>query len=644
MDVVVRYGSFATAVSLMLTAACGSPTPAASDKGGQGGTPSGAGDSGGARSLGGSSTSNKISSSAGGTDKAGASATGSDGTGGVDNSTGGTTREAGGARGQGGSSSILNTGGMTAAAGGSSAQSNTGGVRTTGGTSAASSGSGGRSNTTSARSSGGTTAATSVGGPSGGVTSGGLSSTVSGSLALSGLKIEPNPKNVLSCFVSWTTDKAADSVVQFGASSYEWEISDSTQVTTHRVLVIGMHASQAYLVKAISTGDTGSGSAEGKFTTSSLPVTIPVADITAVDKTKMQSGWTLMNIQKGDGTATAKSKYPAQAVMYDADGQPVWYYIDGTTGDRGGMVPVELTDKGVLIGAVMDESGATKEPPREVDFAGNTLWECSTPLCGGTGTLTHHASKLPNGNYIILRDVTVNNVTAPVFEEITSANTVVWSLDYRKLVPPPSTASGDWCHGNSITVDMANDAVYANCRFVGLIKTTYKNPTLKWHMAASFNGAALGDIKYSPTSSQYSDTHDPEIHDDGTILFFDNGGWSGVVGEVGNPHGYHSRAVEYKVDETAKTATLVWEFPGTFNVDSWYKDSFYLPFWGDADRLPNGNVLITAGVRGTTVRSRIFEVTKQDGKVVWEFQLPADFGVYRSERLVTPPLVHAIAH
>ena len=106
---------------------------------------------------------------------------------------------------------------------------------------------------------------------------------------------------------------------------------------------------------------------------------------------------------------------------------------------------------------------------------------------------------------------------------------------------------------------------------------------------------------------------------------------------------YHSRAVEYKIDETAKTATLVWEFPGTFTVDAWCKTNFYLPFWGDADRLANGNVLITAGVRFTTIQSRVFEVTKSDGKVVWEFQLPLGFGVYRAERLSPPPLVHAVS-
>ena len=83
----------------------------------------------------------------------------------------------------------------------------------------------------------------------------------SGTLTLTGLTIEANPKSVLSCFVNWTTSAAASSVVQFGAGKYEWEIADTAAVTTHRVLVIGMHAQQAYQIKAISTNSAGSGSA-----------------------------------------------------------------------------------------------------------------------------------------------------------------------------------------------------------------------------------------------------------------------------------------------------------------------------------------------------------------------------------------------
>ena len=467
---------------------------------------------------------------------------------------------------------------------------------------------------------------------------------------ITGLAVEANPNSVLSAFVSWTTDRPASSAVQFGQlgqlgiAMYEWEIADDALVTDHRVLVIGLRQRETYAMKALSRSGGGAVSAELTFTTGPLPPTIPVATVTVHDRTRAQPGWTLMNIQKGDGSARAQSNAPAQAVMYDADGQPVWYAIQGAKPDMGGAISTQLTDKGVLIGGVTDQGLQTQESPREVDFAGNTLWACATPTCGTGGQISHNARKLPNGHYLVMSDVVTNGVTCPSFIELdpNQGNKIVWSLNYCQLVPPPAGATGDWCHGNAITVDIARNAVYANCRWVGLVKATYVNPTLLWQLPAAYGARGTGDMTFVPAEAQFSDTHDPEIHDDGTILFFDNGGWSGIPGEEGNPHGFQSRAVEYRIDEAKRSATLAWEFPGTFTgLAPWYTTQLYVPFWGDADRLPNGNVLVTAGRRGATSQSRVFEVGNSDGQIVWEFLLPPDFGVYRADR-ITPPLVRAL--
>ena len=91
------------------------------------------------------------------------------------------------------------------------------------------------------------------------------------------------------------------------------------------------------------------------------------------------------------------------------------------------------------------------------------------------------------------------------------------------------------------------------------------------------------------------------------------------------------------MDQTAKTAKVIWEFPGTFAVDAWYKNSWYSPYWGDADRLANGNILITAAIKAANASSRILEVTRA-GKVVWEITLPVNNGIYQAERLSPPPM------
>jgi hypothetical protein len=617
----------------MLSSAVGC-TPKAGGDGSGGSSASGGTVGSGGSGTGGSSSSGGNSATGGsGSGGNGSGGNGSGGNGSGGSGSGGST--ASGGRGGSGSGGTTSSGGTTGAGGSSS--SNGGSGAGTGGT--AGSGKGGSGSGGSG--SGGT--GTSSGGGGGTASDPGIAPS-----AISGLSCTANPNSVISCFCSWTTDQASNSSVQFGAGSLQWQIDDTTLVTSHKVLVIGMHAQTSYMIKAISANSGGQATGTTTFMTGTLPAQIPNGTVMINDTTRSQPGWTLMNVQKGDGMADARSTYPPYAVMYDSGGLPVWYYVDGTMPDIGGAVSTVLTDKGVLIGPSWNSSANVDAVvPIEVDFAGNTVWQCPSSVCGNKN-FTHHASKLSNGDYMLIEYVTTNNVQNPIFREVSpTSNSVVWSLDYSKFVTPPSGATGDWCHANSITVDIAKDVVYANCRWQGLLKTSYTNPARQWLLQASqtFVSRAPGDFTFSGTSSTtpgFSDTHDPEIHDDGTFCFFDNGGYaSGATG--GTTTMFHSRAVEYQVDENAKTATLIWEFPGNATVpDSWYTSKWYTPFWGDVDRLPNGNFLVTGGIRSTTVESRVFEVTKSDRQVVWEFRFPTDYGVYRSDR-ITPPLIHAIS-
>lgn len=615
-----------------LASGCMPAAKVASSGGGSGGN-----GSGGSSAAGGSSATGGRTATGGSTARGGSGGSGGAAGSGGSSGTGGSSGSGGkGGAGGGGGSSTTSAGGSSGGAGGGGGSGGAGG--TAGSSPSGGAGGGGGSGA-------GGTVAGDTGGGSGGGGGGTATDPNSAPTSITNLKVDANPKSVLSAFVSWTTDKPANSVVQFGEGKYQWEISDSALVTSHKVLIIGMHASKANQIKAMSSNGGATVSATTSYTSGALPSQLPAGTVPINDTTKTQPGWTLMNVQKGDGNSIPSSSYPAMSVMYDETGQPVWYYIDGTTSDYGGAISADLTDKGVLIGPVMNQSMATGESPREVDFAGNTLWQCPDANCGDSSAsyLSHEAAKLSNGDYLVLRWITTNNNQNPIYEEYSPSGQKVWSLDYSKFVPMPSGASGDWCHGNAITIDIAKNVVYANCRWMGLIKTTYTNPTMQWFLPASY-GKATGTMTFSPSTSQFSDTHDPEIHDDGTILFFDNGGYNAMSIFPGQPTTttYHSRAVEYKIDENAKTATLVWEFPGSFTVDSWYKNNWYQPFWGDADRLANGNVLITAGNRGSGTESRVFEVTKADGKVVWELHLGPDMGIYRADR-ITPPLVKAIS-
>ena len=89
--------------------------------------------------------------------------------------------------------------------------------------------------------------------------------------------------------------------------------------------------------------------------------------------------------------------------------------------------------------------------------------------------------------------------------------------------------------------------------------------------------------------------HDPEILENLNLLLFDNSG-----------AGDHSRVLELEVP----SLKIVWKYEGTT------ESPFYTELLGAAQRLPNGNTLITESEYG-----RAFEVNR-DGEIVWEFRSP----------------------
>ncbi|HXS17502.1 MAG TPA: hypothetical protein VN764_09940, partial [Polyangiaceae bacterium] len=324
-----------------------------------------------------------------------------------------------------------------------------------------------------------------LGGSTGGgsASAGGQGNSGSGGQVVSGtisdLMITANPNNVLSAWVTWTTSEPADSVVQFGKDTLTLEVAHTELVTEHKVLVIGMRAETAYQMRALSTGASGTLEGTGNFTTAALPAQIPVGTVSVPATDKTQPGWTLMNVQKGDGTNRAMSGAPPAAVIYDEEGQPVWYFINGTELERGGAISVDPTDLGITMGPSWALNSGPALPPIEVDWAGDTVWTCADTLCGLSGQLSHHVGKLSNGHYIVMNDASVGSRTSQIFQEFDPASpTPVHSIGVEDLVTPPSSASGDWAHGNSITVDLENDVAYLSFRWLGVIKAKYSTGEL----------------------------------------------------------------------------------------------------------------------------------------------------------------------
>jgi hypothetical protein len=108
---------------------------------------------------------------------------------------------------------------------------------------------------------------------------------------------------------------------------------------------------------------------------------------------------------------------------------------------------------------------------------------------------------------------------------------------------------------------------------------------------------------------------------EGNILVFDNGGWAGYgAANPGAPRGFNNAMRDYSrvLEFNPVTLDIAWQFtpaelglvfPGDCN-------RFYSPFISSAQRLPNGNTLITEGSDG-----RILEVTANH-EIVWEYISP----------------------
>ena len=107
----------------------------------------------------------------------------------------------------------------------------------------------------------------------------------------------------------------------------------------------------------------------------------------------------------------------------------------------------------------------------------------------------------------------------------------------------------------------------------------------------------------------------------GNILIFDNGGWAGYGSpNPSAPMGFRNALRDYSrvLEIDPVTLKVVWQYTPieaglTFPVDA---NRFYSPFISSAQRLPNGNTLITEGSGG-----RLIEVTAEH-EIVWEYLSP----------------------
>ena len=435
-----------------------------------------------------------------------------------------------------------------------------------------------------------------------------------------GVTLERSPNSALAIEVSWSTDRPGTSAVEFGDDgALAWRLSDPEPVTDHRLVIYGLRAEREVTVRVSTTFADGTTTAiDGpSIRTGPLPPSVPVGLVEVHDAARVQPGWTLLNVSNRD------LDWPPTVAMYDAEGQPVWYAITADSPDFRGDLDVSLTDENtVLVGG----SDALIHPV-ELTLAGTAVWYGPPQE---EPEQHHHFQRLPDGTTALLRQSIPDDrpeLLLDRVEVIDVDHEVVWSWDPIDHLAVPQDFEGDWMHLNAVS--FTDEHAFINSRNLDLLyKVDRATGQVAWRLGPA------GDFAPDPTASTpwFRGQHDPELQADGSWLFYDNRGLGAD----------HARVIQLAVDEASRTTEVLWTFPGDFPVDPWYTEEWRSSIWGDADRLDNGNVLITAGTRAPATESRVFEVT-EEGEVVWAMRLPSAegfdvVGTYRGQRVAPPGL------
>ena len=193
---------------------------------------------------------------------------------------------------------------------------------------------------------------------------------------------------------------------------------------------------------------------------------------------------------------------------------------------------------------------------------------------------------------------------------------------------------GDWLHINSLSVLGPNrwydagdtrfhpDNVIWDAREANIIAIVDKQSgKIVWKLGPRYDGNDA-ERKLGWIIGQHHAHLIPRgLPGEGNLLVYDNGGWAGYgAPNPGAPNGLKTAQRDYsrvlEIDPT--TLEIVWQYTPkeagfVVPLDA---ARFYSPFISSAQRLPNGNTLITEGSDG-----RIFEVTR-DHAIVWEYISP----------------------
>jgi hypothetical protein len=176
-------------------------------------------------------------------------------------------------------------------------------------------------------------------------------------------------------------------------------------------------------------------------------------------------------------------------------------------------------------------------------------------------------------------------------------------------------ASFDYSHANTVSLDNDGNILLSNRHMSEITKVDRNTGDIIWRMGGKKNQFTFINERPENAPLYFSYPHHIQRLANGNIIFFDNGNQRKTK---------YSRVVEYQLDETNKTATLVWEYRHTPDI--------YASAQGSVQRFPNGNTLIGWGDASLQGQTAITEI-HADNTLAFELTLPLGYRTMRVYRL-----------
>ncbi len=289
---------------------------------------------------------------------------------------------------------------------------------------------------------------------------------------------------------------------------------------------------------------------------------------------------------------------------YQREGNPVGYYVPGQEPMTNAGNTILLAHKNVSRPEISDKE-LLDDTIIEVTWEGKIVWEWA---------VSDHFEELGFDE----------DAKAAIYRD---PNTRAFGTHY-----------GDWMHINSASALGPNkhydngderfhpDNIIWDARESNIIAITDKRTgNIVWKLGPNYDTAETEGIGWI-IGQHHAHLIPQGLPGAGNILIFDNGGWGGYGKPnpesrdgLKNARRDHSRILEIN----PITFAIEWQYTPTEAGFQAPLDSyrFYSPYISSAQRLPNGNTLITEGADG-----RIFEVTAEH-ELVWEYISP-----YKNQR------------